>query len=1131
MSFENLQDFFSSKSMKMKNDLFNPVIQQYDLLILTNDNHQQEISKLKNKNKIIMCDFQKDNYIACLDNKIIIIKKSDDAIINYFISYFNYSTIYYTSNECKKILEDICSDISINFSQENQDDFISDELPNFLKEFIPVNVNRKDWNIISKCLSGYLIKKAYMQSNFNRIKIDKKNANEDKIDLNQTQNFIKLRQISTTSSSIISLIYFIVEEKLMISKILHKQLTPIEKDKLASREISNYQKLNHPFIPKFYGFNEKKTIFIEFIQGETLGKYDFSKLSEHEIMNIILEIFITIHYFHINKFIYRDLKPNNIMIDKNGAAVIIDFDRLFDCNLYDIEESSKDFGTDYVSPEFNNGFSYSYSHDIYSIGLVIKNIFLDKKSNRNLISSQILSHIKIMCDCCTDSNVNNRPTISQLIRFFYNNILIKMNQKTIIESRLVEILAQNLSNETLIDPFGLCTLGIIYMEGFYITDNMDLAQYFFFRSSDQKDILAQFNLWFLLISNDIKLSIDYLTLAAENGDQISQLLLGDIFMNFLNFQDYEKSLEYIKPLVKSDNFYGKSLYIAFCIRKQSQDEIQYIKRAFKNEKRVPVFNHPFYNVKGKHILPNLLAQFFYDLYNSSISETIFYLNLGFFFLKFKSDDNDFKNGIHYLTIAACHYTYDLKSFLNELKYDEQNIPIVLINITKSFINLVNFDITTARNYLGYIYDNSYLITSDVNLSIYYYQLSAGLKSINAEYLLAEIYSNHKKGHKDIKKALHYYNLVLKDDHPLYDDVHTHVFYLDMFSIIRIDEPNNIFASANQCKLMAYNDLGKIYYKGKDVHKDINKSLEYFLLAAKRNFSYSQYHLGKIFYKDKDLMDSQKAIYYFKLAAAQGNVKSQKYLGIIYYEGKIIDQNIKLAREYFSYASSHSDSTSLFYLGFMSYEGKYILQNNEDAHKYFYNSINKNDNQYALNNLGIMCKHGEIKKANIIDATHYFEKAIKKKDDVARFNLAHMYFYGEGVKIDFDRSMELIVQKTDKKIPCYLCLLYLMFMTKFKSIPKIAEIEKEIYNHNNDSETSKVIARKLYHMNSKININLNLLYENLKKYELIYIDHYGNTITRELLEENWKKYGKEKSNNLIKEINHIFFEGLGEIQDL
>lgn len=41
----------------------------------------------------------------------------------------------------KKKLEDICSDISINFSQENQDDFISDELPNFLKEFIPINVN------------------------------------------------------------------------------------------------------------------------------------------------------------------------------------------------------------------------------------------------------------------------------------------------------------------------------------------------------------------------------------------------------------------------------------------------------------------------------------------------------------------------------------------------------------------------------------------------------------------------------------------------------------------------------------------------------------------------------------------------------------------------------------------------------------------------------------------------------------------------------------------------------------------------------------------------------------------------------------------------------------------------------
>ena len=110
-------------------------------------------------------------------------------------------------------------------------------------------------------------------------------------------------------------------------------------------------------------------IVLEYIEGETLNKYIKQKgrLTNEETISISKQIADGLEAAHLKGIIHRDIKPQNIIIDKYNVVKITDFGiaRAITSTTKNISV----IGTvHYISPEQIRNESVDYRSDIYSLG-------------------------------------------------------------------------------------------------------------------------------------------------------------------------------------------------------------------------------------------------------------------------------------------------------------------------------------------------------------------------------------------------------------------------------------------------------------------------------------------------------------------------------------------------------------------------------------------------------------------------------------------------------------------------------------------------------------------------------------------------------------------------------------------
>ena len=165
-----------------------------------------------------------------------------------------------------------------------------------------------------------------------------------------------------------------------VKKISKRQIVERKNKESVHNEIMHLLRMRHPFIAHLFGYfqdEDNVNLILEYCAGgELYNRMRRSvKFTNDEARFYTAEIALALSYMHSKplSIVYRDLKPENVMLDWTGHVKLVDFG--FAVPIKDSESVTGGCGTAmYIAPEIASGHkgnTHGFPVDWWAVGIMI----------------------------------------------------------------------------------------------------------------------------------------------------------------------------------------------------------------------------------------------------------------------------------------------------------------------------------------------------------------------------------------------------------------------------------------------------------------------------------------------------------------------------------------------------------------------------------------------------------------------------------------------------------------------------------------------------------------------------------------------------------------------------------------
>lgn len=150
------------------------------------------------------------------------------------------------------------------------------------------------------------------------------------------------------------------------------------------REAQSAASFAHPNIIDIYDvgeFNGSPFIVMEYIAGDTLKQIieNEGPFDPDDVASLIEQVAAGLDYAHARGIVHRDVKPQNILVTREGLAKVVDFGIAKATGESALTDAGLTIGTaHYISPEQASGLPATPVSDVYSLGIVAYEMLCDR---------------------------------------------------------------------------------------------------------------------------------------------------------------------------------------------------------------------------------------------------------------------------------------------------------------------------------------------------------------------------------------------------------------------------------------------------------------------------------------------------------------------------------------------------------------------------------------------------------------------------------------------------------------------------------------------------------------------------------------------------------------------------------